>query len=80
MKIYMKDSSMKIYYENSMETQNEITDTNSYDTIHMRSPAGDTDISSNFNNRTNTADMAESDSQLEETEEIWMEKVWIKET
>ena len=60
-------------YENSYGNPNEGTDTNSFDNTY-ESPAEDTDISVTSDNRTNTADMAESDSQLEETEEIRMEK------
>lgn len=71
------ENSNEDLYENSYGNPNEGTDTNSFDNTY-ESPAEDTDISVTSDNRTNTADMAESDSQLEETEEIRMEKVWIK--
>ena len=67
------ENSNEDLYENSYGNPNEGTDTNSYDNTY-ESPAEDTDISVTSDNRTNTADMAESDSQLEETEEIRMEK------
>ena len=67
------ENSNEDLYENSYGNPNEGTDTNSFDNTY-ESPAEDTDISVTSDNRTNTADMAESDSQLEETEEIRMEK------